>query len=385
MASLFNVLGSLGSQYGEAKEQIRTDKQKADMLAAQLGSMKTSDELARQQLSMAKTKAGQVGWDKAVTFIGAGGKKYQYNPVTSEIRDYQMPEGAIPEDSPEYKVQEIERGMGRKLTDEERTVLLNPAMATFMKTQEPSYSAHVDRVVPGDTRPHRFAYDPKHPEKEIDKGPVYERPYHPPGAEAPALPESRLRAMANMWQKDAVKPPAKYQAQVEDFMENNNMRPKTKLSNNDQKNVELIKQISPKIDHALKQIEDAGLQNSDNYIFGANSVLARRLQMGRYAAGHTPSSDKRISDIIRSAAALKVMGVAPWTQLGRGKYLYQDITVHLPDPHDTPKQLYEKLQFLKGVIEDAQGSLPEGPMDFGVQRGPHSNVNADPLNLGLAR
>jgi hypothetical protein len=316
MASLFNVLGSLGSQYGEAKEQIRTDKQKADMLAAQLGSMKTSDELARQQLSMAKTKAGQVGWDKAVTFIGAGGKKYQYNPVTSEIRDYQMPEGAIPEDSPEYKVQEIERGMGRKLTDEERTVLLNPAMATFMKAQEPSYSAHVDRVVPGDTRPHRFAYDPKHPEKEIDKGPVYERPYHPPGAEAPALPESRLRAMANMWQKDAVKPPAKYQAQVEDFMENNNMR---------------------------------------------------------------------ISDIIRSAAALKVMGVAPWTQLGRGKYLYQDITVHLPDPHDTPKQLYEKLQFLKGVIEDAQGSLPEGAMDFGVQGGPHSNVNADPLNLGLAR
>lgn len=103
--------------------------------------------------------------------------------------------------------------------------------------------------------------------------------------------------------------------------------------------------------------------------------------MGKYAAGHTPSSDKRISDIIRSAAALKVMGVAPWTQLGRGKYLYQDITVHLPDPHDTPKQLYEKLLFLRGVIDDAQGSLPEGAMDFGRQGSPNSSN--DPLKLGI--
>ena len=55
------------------------------------------------------------------------------------------------------------------------------------------------------------------------------------------------------------------------------------------------------------------------------------------AAGVVPNAD-----LIKAAAALQVMGAGPWQTLGRGKYMYETIVQHLPDPKDTPTLLYDK-------------------------------------------
>ena len=43
--------------------------------------------------------------------------------------------------------------------------------------------------------------------------------------------------------------------------------------------------------------------------------------------------------------------------IGRSKYFYETIVKHLPQPQDSPKLLWDKVQFLKKLIADQQATL----------------------------
>jgi hypothetical protein len=75
-------------------------------------------------------------------------------------------------------------------------------------------------------------------------------------------------------------------------------------------------------------------------------------------------------ELIRNSAALQVMGAAPWVQIGRGKYLFETISNHLPNPEDSPKLLLDKLKFLRGIMEDSKKALEGG-----------TQQNADPMGV----
>jgi hypothetical protein len=139
-----------------------------------------------------------------------------------------------------------------------------------------------------------------------------------------------------------------------------------------------IKIAEPMVDRLTKFIEDNHLQDQNSYIFGDHSALAQHMRFYGYQKGVEP--EKVTSTLIKDAAALKVMGARPWMSMGRGKYLYEDIVQHLPQPTDTPGQLYSKVSWLRdNVLEDAKQSLAgyvqpggqDNPLGINLSPEPH--------------
>lgn len=177
------------------------------------------------------------------------------------------------------------------------------------------------------------------------------------------IPDEMLRALANRWHTEGIKPPAKYQAEVEQYMDEHNIGVKTKLNPAEQRLLDLTNQIAPKVAQLKKAIEDAGLQNENSFIFSNHSSLMQHLRFyGQYKRGVNP--ERVTGELIRLAAALQVMGAGPWMQIGRGKYMFETITQHLPTPTDTPALLYNKAQFLEGIVDEARASLPQSEGDL---------------------
>lgn len=167
------------------------------------------------------------------------------------------------------------------------------------------------------------------------------------------IPESRLKALSNKWMNEGVIPPAKYKADVEQYMDEHGMKGKVKLSPQEQRLKDVIQQIDPKISQLEKIITDNKLQNEG----GIGATIGQHYQFGKYKAGMKP--DQVNSDLIKAASALQVMGAAPWMQIGRGKYMFETISQHLPKAGDSPALLYDKAQFLKGIIDEAKQALPD--------------------------
>jgi hypothetical protein len=173
------------------------------------------------------------------------------------------------------------------------------------------------------------------------------------------IPASRLKALADKWHNEGIKPPAKYQAAVEEYMEDNKLTAKVKLTSQEQALKDVLAQIEPKVAQLEKTITDNKLQNKG----GMADALSSKYQFSKYRMGMKP--DQVNADVIKAAAALQVMGAAPWMRIGRGKYTFEVISQHLPHPGDSPALLYDKAQFLKGIVDEARQALP----DSGAQGG----------------
>lgn len=97
-----------------------------------------------------------------------------------------------------------------------------------------------------------------------------------------------------------------------------------------------------------------------------NSPITPFLNWMEYSRGHYAPSDPMRLKLIQAAAFLSVKGAAPFTGLGRGKYVLEQVQKHLPQPNDSPKLFYEKLQFLNTLAKDTRKSIldpfapPEG-------------------------
>jgi hypothetical protein len=317
-------LGQLGGSVGLAKELQRKDQIEKIKLAIEQGNLGVQQQYAA-------TNDKRLGLEAA---RDAEMKKY---------RDAQIAQiAAKMNQSPPMvkKVQDAEAALGRKLTDAEKMAVVGiklPTSPHTPETQEQKLAADLEMYL-------------KHPD--------FWKTLHPPrkaggstgGSE---LPERTVKALADKWTNDGVKPPSKYQAAVEEYMEDNKMSPKIKLTVGEQRLKDIVKQIEPKVDQLQKLIEDNKLTDSG----GIGSALGQRYEFGKYKMGIKP--DKVHSDLIKAAAALQVMGAAPWMQIGRGKYMFETITQHLPSPNDSPALLYDKAQFLKGIVAEAKQSMPD--------------------------
>lgn len=85
-----------------------------------------------------------------------------------------------------------------------------------------------------------------------------------------------------------------------------------------------------------------------------NSPITPAIDWLEYSKGHFAPSDPVRLKLIQDAAFLSLKGAAPFVTLGRGKYLLEQAQKHLPLPNDSPKLIYDKIQWLKDAAADAE-------------------------------
>lgn len=181
------------------------------------------------------------------------------------------------------------------------------------------------------------------------------------GSSLPATPGGRIPAMAQDWHDNGVAPAAKDKPQVQKYMSENNIEPGVKPTPKEIGLRDDIKKVEPMVDRLEGFLTQNGMTQSGQGGMFSLSAWKSRAETEKawkeYSAG-IPPHDKKLGELIKMAASIKIMGAAPWMSLGRGKYLYSEIVQHLPEPTDTPAQLYEKVVFYRNVLEDAKQSLP---------------------------
>jgi len=134
------------------------------------------------------------------------------------------------------------------------------------------------------------------------------------------------------------------------------------LGPTEQRLLDSINTIEPTLDTLEEVIKSSKLEND-------NTPIAPRIAWAKYKYLKIAPEGAR-GEIIRNSAALQVMGAAPWIQIGRGKYLFETISNHLPNPEDSPKLLMDKVKFLRKVMADSKKAILMGVED-----------NTDPLGV----
>lgn len=109
-----------------------------------------------------------------------------------------------------------------------------------------------------------------------------------------------------------------------------------------------IKQIQGRIKQAEALFDRAPDLKEDN------NPVSQAINWLEYSKGHFAPSDPIRLKLIQDAAFLSLKGAAPFVTLGRGKYLLEQAQQHLPLPNDSPKLIYDKIQWLKGAATDAE-------------------------------
>lgn len=131
------------------------------------------------------------------------------------------------------------------------------------------------------------------------------------------------------------------------------------LSVTERKTLADVQQIAGRTDSTLAIFAQHPELKSDN------SPITPFINWVEYSRGHYAPSDPTRLKLIQAAAFLSVKGAAPFTGLGRGKYVLEQVQKHLPQPNDSPKLFYEKLQFLNTLAKDTRKSIldPFAPPD----------------------
>lgn len=341
LTSILQGGGRAGGELQEAKTANLQEKQKMQEFALQMRELQ--GRLGMQGLETKLKSAGQV----VHTYKASDGKMHNLvrDPVSGKITD-QVAEGTAPEMSQvEQKMQDLEKALGRPLSPEEKGILggLMPK-----PTATPSeYERQTGKL--------------KADEELRKRNPQMWRELHPPRAAGAAFDTRSVADKAKDVQtgtatlKDF---PTKERGAIATYMRENKMSAKPKLTAQESKLSDLTKQIEPKVQQLKKILEDSGLSGQNDWVMGNSSALMQWLRFQGYKHGVKP--EKTHSDLIKAAAALQVMGAAPWIQIGRGRYLFDQIIQHLPSPTDTPALLYDKATFLQGIMDEAKSSIPQG-------------------------
>jgi hypothetical protein len=179
----------------------------------------------------------------------------------------------------------------------------------------------------------------------------------PPGSAG----EGRIATMAHAWATSGIEPSAKDKPFVEKYMDEHQMQPVQKPTAVERKLNDDIKKVEPMVDKLESFLQDNKLTEEGKGGLFSPSAWRERSKVQKaweeYSHG-LPPKDKQLGQLIKYAAAIKIMGAAPWMSIGRGRYIYSEVVQHLPEPTDTPAQLYEKVQFFRTILDDARGSLP---------------------------
>jgi hypothetical protein len=179
----------------------------------------------------------------------------------------------------------------------------------------------------------------------------------PPGSAG----EGRIATMAHAWATSGIEPSAKDKPFVEKYMDEHQMQPVQKPTAVERKLNDDLKKVEPMVDKLESFLQDDKLtEEGKGGMFSPSAWMERsKVQKAWEEYSHgLPPKDKQLGQLIKYAAAIKIMGAAPWMSIGRGRYIYSEVVQHLPEPTDTPAQLYEKVQFFRTILDDARGSLP---------------------------
>lgn len=106
------------------------------------------------------------------------------------------------------------------------------------------------------------------------------------------------------------------------------------------------------IEGRIKQTE--ALFNRAPDLKADNSPITPAIDWLEYSKGHFAPSDPIRLKLIQDAAFLSLKGAAPFVTLGRGKFLLEQAQKHLPLPNDSPKLIYDKIQWLKDAAAEAE-------------------------------
>lgn len=348
LTSIFQGAGRAGNELQEAKTANVQDRQKMQQYALMLQELQ--GRLKQQGIQQKTEVAPQV----VHTYKGSDGKVHNLvrDPMTGKVSD-QVAEGSVTESTGlDQKKADLERMLGRKLTDEETQIL----------------GGLMPKPPAGQTE-----YDKKSDELRADeelrkRNPqMWREMHHPPVNGNAANTDTRsIGEKAKDIQSGVLTLkdlPTKERGAVATFMREHKMQPAPKLTADETKRRDQFKQIEPMIGRMADIFEqNPGLQDHGRGgmfsldAWGARTKTEKAWQ--EYSHG-LPPADKTLGELIRRAAAIKVMGAGPWMSIGRGKYLYSEIVQHLPATNDTPAQLYDKLQFYRDILEDAKQALPK--------------------------
>lgn len=176
-------------------------------------------------------------------------------------------------------------------------------------------------------------------------------------AAAPGLPdidtgkmsplEKNMLPMALDWQNRGIKPPEKYVGMVTNLMQKYNLVPMTEETVAYKNARSAILDVMPLLDKLQKDLEPQK---------DVNSYLASAKQFGKFMnyqyLGQKPDNEND-ADIMQIASFAKIAAAAPWAKIGRGKYIYEQVQKHLPNPAmDSPANMYDKTIRLKQIFQD---------------------------------
>jgi hypothetical protein len=344
MSAFASALGQLGESYGKAGV-LRQDSERADkeMVLRQLADKRAQDEanLQQQRFFLEKLAARRpLAMGQSYT---EGGKKFQrfWDPDQAKMID--LPEGEVDDPLKEF-VRQYKTIHGKDPSPEITDKLF------FKDKPESDYEIKQDSKG-------RFVYMSKDPTKK----PIQSDIIGKLAARGAGTGSGDARSIADKAKdiesglatlKDF---PTKERGAIATYMRENKMDAKRKLNAKETALADVVRQIEPKVGQLKKIIEDAGLETDNDWVFGNHSALMQHLRMFGYNRGVAP--EKLSGDLIKTAAALQIMGAGPWSIIGRSKYTFETIKQHLPSPSDTPQQLYEKAIFLQGIVDEAKESL----------------------------
>jgi hypothetical protein len=177
------------------------------------------------------------------------------------------------------------------------------------------------------------------------------------------------------FREDESKKQRDFQRQMVDYRLNEKSR---FMTSQERQQWESIKNLEPMVSRLGDFLEANKMTEENAYVFGDHSALMQHLRMRGYKSGVKQEAVSQ--ELIKDAAAISIMGAAPWVRIGRGRYTLEQIQQHLPKPTDTPGNLYDKVTWLRDeVIGNAKQSL-EGLTPPGeTQTSPDQGM--DPLNI----
>ena len=308
-----NLKKEAAAQRGISEQQMDAEMRQAEKT---LGRKMTEDEKL-QMLKLVPKTTGGVIWG-----TDASGKLVPMKDVGGKLQPIPAPEGLTP---------------------------VLPSTLPTTRTGSSTYDPSTGTTTTSSTS-----------QKSVPGG--KDQTHKPTGKSSPSSGTGRIKAMADDWSRSGVQPGQKDRAAVEQYMADNGMEPGQKPTQPEIKLRDDLKKVEPMVDRLEKFLTDNKLEKAgEGGMFSPGAWWEKgKVQKAwqEYNAG-LPPKDKQLGELVKMAAAIKIMGAAPWMSIGRGKYLFSEVVKHLPNETDTPAQLYEKVKFYRDVLEDAKASLPK--------------------------
>lgn len=355
MSWLGGIAGGLGKE-GESIERAR--KQRI------IETLNQQAEVRAQRDDALKQRVGEqaIRQNNApdVQYVKRGNDTYAISrdPNTGKVSAAKV-EGVPPEESQEeLGLAAVEKAIGRKLSDDEKQ--------RYFKIAPPNPKASkFGSFVPDKDSPTGFS-------REILDGTTLE----PTGRKDYGMPAGGLSTVTTKFQKMTDRDGSEYLVPVTTESHKAGAKNVPSVSapastnKNDKTGTTLpkgaisfgAKPISATERRALGDIrqiqgritQTEALFNRSPDLKEDNSPITPAIDWLEYSKGHFAPSDPVRLKLIQDAAFLSLKGAAPFVTLGRGKYLLEQAQKHLPLPNDSPKLIYDKIQWLKDAAADAE-------------------------------